>query len=157
MRQGRDEVFAPALLVPQIRHVLERQDEPGRGAVARLTSGRTQHVVMIAATEEERDLDPVALALGVGEELTDGLAQPEIVRVRRREVVEPRVQRFRALDLEDRAGDLVHVLHAAARVEHDEPVLARFQDGFGLGLLLEHDVDPSPFDRDSHLIRERVQ
>ena len=52
---------------------------------------------------------------------------------------------------EDGARDLVHVLHDAVAVEHDEPVLDALDHRFDLRLRLEHDVDARALDRDRRL------
>ncbi len=157
VRQRGDEVFAPAFLVAEIGHVLQRQDETRRRAVAGVPARRAQHVVVIASAQEEGDLHAIALALGVREDLTDGLAEPQIVGMGRGQVVEAGVQHLAPLDLEDRAGHLVHVLDRPAGVEDDQSVLARFENRLGLRLLLEDDVDPGAFDGDRHLVGERVE
>ena len=81
---------------------------------------------MVAAAQEERDLDPLALALGMREELAHRRAQAEVVRMRRAEVVEragraprrarrSRIAQATSFTCDDDAG----------RVEHDEAVLDR--------------------------------
>ena len=74
-----------------------------------------------------------------------------------RQLVEAPAQDVLALDLEDGAGDLVHVHHDAVGVEHDQPVLDRLDDRLGLRLLLEHDVDARALDRDRGLARDRLE
>ncbi len=157
VRQRRHQVLAPALLIAQVGDVLQGQDEPGRGAGAGVEGRRPEHVVMVAAAEEEGDLDAIALALGMRLQVAHRLAQPEVVGMRRGEIVEARPQHDLALDLEDGAGDLVHVRDAAAGLEHDQAVLARLDDGLGLRLRLEHDVDAGALDRDCDLVGEGVE
>ncbi len=112
---------------------------------------------MIPAAEEERDLEPLALPVRVFEEVADRLAKAQVVGMPHPEVVEAPADDLDAVELEDRAGDVVHVDHASLGIEHDEAVLARLEDLLGLGLFLEHDVDAAALDRDRRLPRHGLQ
>src|SRR5579862_7442342 len=112
---------------------------------------------MIAPAQEESDLDPLPLALGMGEELAHRGAEPEVVRMARAELLEAAAERVRAVELENGACDLVHMYDDTGRIEHDDPVLARLEDRLRLRLLREDDVDPSALDRDRRLTRERLE
>ena len=63
------------------------QDPQGRAE-----RGRAEHVVVVAATEVEGELDGIVLALRVREEVSDGAAQPEVVRMARAEPFELRTE-----------------------------------------------------------------
>src|SRR5207244_8268588 len=127
------------------------------GPVASGGAGRAGRVVAVAAAEGERGLDPVALTSRLGLELAHGLAQAQVVRMRRREIVEADAERLAALHLEDRARDLVHVDDDGVGIEDDEAVLDRLDHRFGLRLLGEDDVDARTLDRDRRLPRQRLE
>jgi hypothetical protein len=84
----------------------------------------------------------------MGQHLRD-VREPEVVRVARPERVEPRAERRVALDVEDRARHLVHVLDDAVGGQHDEAVLDAFDDRLD-------QVDAHALDRDGRLAGERL-
>ncbi len=148
--ERRHELLAPGLLVAHVGDVLQDQDESGVRAVTAAERRRAEHIVVIAAAEEERQLHGVVLVLGVGEELAHRLAQSEVMRVVRAQVVEADADRLRASEAEDGAGDLVHVHHDAVGIEHDQPVLDALDDGLD-------QVDARALDRHRCLSGERLE
>ena len=69
------------LLVAQIGDVLQRQDQPGGRAVAGAERRRPQHEVVVAAAQEERDLDRSPSRSGCARNSRTARAHAQVVRM----------------------------------------------------------------------------
>ena len=114
---------------------------------------------MVAAAEEERDLHAIALA--VRDALAGSRARPrgggdsaDASRPGRRSG--RRSTTWRSTSRMAQATSFTCATTPAGS-RTIKPVLARFDDGLGLRLLLEHDVDARALDRDGDVIGERFE
>ena len=73
--ERRHEVLASALLIADVSHVLERENEARGRSIARVERRQAQNVKMIPSAKKQRDLEALTLLLGMLEEVAHGFAQ----------------------------------------------------------------------------------